>query len=344
MKWKPVAGNQNHHLFKRGTSPFFWVRFSRAPKPRLEESLKTTNLVEARYLRDQAIANYTGKKVSYKGTELVDVRFEEWRELMKIKRKGTTDSIKYQWEGHLRPYFGGMLLSEVTENEWLRYVATSRVKKPDRKFYNDRKWLSMFLIWAHRAGYVDRVPKLDNVDPPKAKGRIFSQPELERLFLHASFELHLSIVMGLTMGMRLNEIMTLAWDQVDLEHGYIVVTVQKAKIKVERKFAMSSEVWNVLKSRKERSKSPFIFPNPHDPTRSQGRQGNKTAWTNCRKLSGVKGTFHSLRKTFVTRAIKEGGNPYLICDFAGLSMKQAQETYAIFSAEDGRTVADLVRY
>lgn len=342
-KWKVVAGSQNHHLYKRGDSPFFWVRYSKAGKERLEKSLKTDKLGEARIERDRAIATYLGKKATFDGNALVEENFEEWRKL-NVGRKATQESIKYQWEGHLQPYFGKMLIEEITASEWLKYVAQSRSKKPDRKFFNDRKWLMMFLNWAYEMELIGRVPKLANVDPPRAKGKIFSPEELNRLFLHSNYELHLQIIMGLTMGMRLNEIMSMAWEQVDLEHGFATVTVANAKIKKERKFALSPEVWNVLKGRRETTKSPFVFHNPSDPSRPQGRQGNKTAWTTCREKAGVTGRFHYLRKTFITLAIRQGGNAFMICDYAGLSMKQAQETYAIFSAEEVRPVADLVRY
>lgn len=346
-----VKGDVNRHIYKRGN--IYWVRYSKSGKKPLQESLLTENLTDARIKRDLAIAKYLGKKARFQGVSLVCERFEEWIELKSTTSDATIKSIKAQWKLHLKEYFGNMHLDEVTESEWLKYVSwkraqfywrhKKRVSHKNRKFFNDRKYLSMFLNWCHREGYIEKLPKLPVVDPEIKAGKVYSEEEISNLFLHAELNLHLQIEMALTMGMRIGEIMSLEFDQINFKTEVIYLPAEKTKIRQERSFIASEDCLNELRRRLATSTSPFVFPSPKSPLRGAGKWGNKSAWKLCKKRAGVTGRFHDLRHTFLTRAFKESVNPALICHYAGLSLEEAQKTYLHFSIEDTRAVAQLVR-
>ena len=341
MKWQAVSGSQNRNLYKRGNAPSVWVRFSKAGKRRLEKSLHTANVGAARIKRDIEIAAYLNQKAEFQGAALCAERFEEWRGFMNLKSPGTIASIANQWKIHLEPYFGRMPLHEITANEWSNYVIEKRKTDPDRKFFNDRKWLSMFLIWCNESGYIEKLPKLEDYDPTRKKGKVYKDAELDALVLHAEPDLHLQIQMAVTMGMRRGEILSLEWSQIDWDRGTIHLPAEKTKIRQERTFVMAGECATVLAERAKRGvMSRWVFPSPTGADRPI--VDNKTAWTRCRRLAGVTGTFHHLRHTFLTRAFKTSENPMKVCTYAGLSMDEAQRTYLHLTAHDTRSVADLV--
>lgn len=350
MKFEKIKGPQNHHLFRpHGIDgkirDVFWVRFSRNGIGRLEESLKTTHLGEAREKRDKRIASFLGQKPR-NGSKvfLVEEKFPEFVEIKKGKAPATYASIKNQWEIHLKEYFGGLILDEVTGTEWLKYVNLKRRTHPDRKFFNDRKYLSMFLNWLHRDGLIQKIPKLDIVDPEIDEGKVYSKDEISRLLEKATPDLWLQIQMSLTMGMRKGEILTLEWSQIDWIKKTIFLPAFKTKIRRARTFGVSNICYLALKARHDDSKSQWVFPSPLDSSKSVGRDGNKSAWENCRDQSKVTGRFHFLRHSFLTLAFKASVNPALICEYAGLSLEEASKTYLHFSVEDTRVVADLVRF
>lgn len=338
-----VGGGQNKYLFRRNNT--FWVRFRKSGKRPLERSLGTEFLTEARILRDKLIAEHMGTKARFESKVLlVDDKFPEFLELKKVKSAATYASMKNQWENHLKEYFANMYLDEVSESEWLRYVAKKRKTHPARKFFNDRKYLSMFLGWLHRDGLIQKIPKLPNVDPEIAEGKVFSNDQILRLLVYASKDLKIQILCAVTMGMRIGEIMSLEWEQIDFEKKTIYLPAAKTKIRRERRFGISATCLSLLKARREQSDGGAVFPSPRNRNVCQGRDGHKKAWATAKRYAGVPGEFrfHWLRHTFLTRAFKMSTNAALICEYAGLSLDEAQKTYLHFTVEDTRIVSTLV--
>lgn len=346
MKFEKINGEQNKNLFRPSGKKVIWVRFFRTGKGRLERSLKTEIVSEARIQRDIEIAKFLGTKARFQSKVfLVEDKFPEFIELKKIKAKGTYEGMLAIWRLHLKDSFGGMLLDEVTNSEWLKYVAEKRSTSPGRKFFNDRKYLSMFLNWCHREGLIDKLPQLEDVDPEVRAGKIYSESEIKALLGKASPDLKLQILMAVTMGMRSGEILSLEWSQIDWHKQTIYLPAEKTKIRKSRTFGISDLVFDDLKARHKVSVSGWVFTSPDDQTKpAHVIWGNKTAWRTCRKNAKVSGRFHDLRHTFLTHAFKQSVNPALICEYAGLSLIEAQKTYLHFTPDDTKVVASLVRF
>lgn len=338
-----VDGSANHHLYKRGK--VFWIRASKSGKSRLQKSLDTETLSTARLRRDEELAKYMGeKRLSNSHALLVEDKFPEFLETKSVKSPATQASMRNQWEKHLKEYFGDHLLEEVTETTWLKYVARKRKDEPARKFFNDRKYLSMFLHWLHREGLIQKLPKLPIVDGEIAEGKVFSKEMMQSLLVRAPEDLKLQIILAYTMGMRIGEIMSLEWNQVDLTKKTIYLPASKTKIRKERTFGISEAAFSILKERKDKALGAAVFHAPGDYDKVQGRQGNKRVWASCKRAAGIPSEyrFHWLRHTFLTNAFKASINPALICEFAGLSLEEAQKTYLHFTVEDTRVVAKIV--
>lgn len=351
MKFQKVKGPQNHHLFlpvkADGTvGDTYWVKYYKASRGRLENSLKTRSLSDARILRDKKIADFVGQRMKVGSRiHLVEDLFPEFLELKKGKSAGTYRSIEVQWRRHLKDFFGGMAIDEVDNNAWLKYVNSKRRASPDRKFFNDRKYLSMFLKWLHESELISSVPSLSDEDPEIDAGKAYTDDEIEGLLSCSMGVLHLQILMAYTMGMRRGEIYSLEWKQIDWKKGTIFLPKEKVKTRQARTFAMSEEAKQALKFRFDcdGNKSRWVFPHPDDPSRCHGPDGTKYAWEKLLEETGIKGRFHDLRHTFLTKAFKQAVNPALICEYAGLSMEMAEKVYLHFDVDDTRVVAGLVK-
>lgn len=338
-----VLGPVNHHLYKRGE--VYWVRASKRGKIRLKKSLGTNTLSTARLLRDEELAVYFGeKRLGNAQAILVSDKFPEFIELKKTKSKSTYQSIKNQWDNHLSAYFGNMLLDEITESSWLRYVKKKRESSPDRKFFNDRKYLSMFLHWLHRDGLIQKINKLPDVDPEIAEGKVFSDAQIKALLIRAPEDLKLQILCALTMGMRIGEIMSLEWSQIDFTKKTIFLPAEKTKIRKARTFGISAICLEILSERRKKSLGLAVFPSPFDANKTQGRDGHKKTWASVKRAAGVPAEFrmHWFRHTFLTLAFKKSVNPALICKYAGLSLEEAEKTYLHMTVEDTRIVSSLI--
>jgi integrase len=332
MKYEKIKGNANHHLFRRGK--WIWVRLFKAGRGVLERSLQTSELGVAQVRRDEQISAFLGSKPKWKGQALlVADAFPEFLELKKSKAKRTYESIKGHWDLHLGPYFGSYRVQDITESEWIRYVQHKRQIAAERKFFNDRKYLAMFLNWLHRNGKIPKLPMLEDVDPERKAGKIFEPAEIKRLLEHATGDLHLQILMAITMGMRKGEILKLECCDIDFTVRAIHLPEFKTKIRKARSFAISDACLMGLKARVAAAESGFVFP----------YRSNQKAWVSCKKHAGIIGRFHDLRHTFLTRSFKEAVNPALICHYAGLSLDEAEKTYLHFTIEDTRVVSSLIQ-
>jgi integrase len=254
------------------------------------------------------------------------------------KSKATYDSAKYQFK-KLDRFFKGLSAEQLTEQTWERYVAYSRSQEPNRQLEHDRRHYLMTAALAYKRGLLDHPVRIKKFETKESPGRCLTKDEADRLVSVAertSKDLHLQVLMALTMGMRKSEILKLTWDRVGFDNGLIVLRAVDTKIRRGRTFAMSEVVSRLLVSRARPSGEAFVFP--HRNTEGQPQNSLKTLWTEVRRLSGVKCRFHDLRHTFLTNAFKEAVNPALICNFAGLSLEEAQKTYLHISPEDTRVV------
>jgi integrase len=340
------------HLKKHPVTEIVYVRLYREGKGELFKSLKTKNQKEAQKIADLMIQDFLGLKPKAVMAELLEDIWPKWLATKDNKSKATLDSIANSWR-RLKPYIGSLFSNEITPMIWEHYVTAMKQKDPEQRFFNDRKWFKMFIIWLHENGLIDKLPKLRNPDPTRSDvGKYITASEFKGLLDHANPDLQLQMLMAYTMGMRIGEIMFLTWGRdkentsfVDLEKKVIHLHKKDTKIRQSRTFGISEMVYPELVIRHKAKRSDVVWPSPVDPEKSIGRQGNKTSWTLCRKNAGVKCRFHDLRHTFLTNAFKAGEgkiDSMLICSYAGLSIEQAQETYLHFDFEDTRAVSSLV--
>lgn len=341
MKLEALKGKGNENLFRHPKTGVIYFRIYRKAKGRIEKSTRTTVLSQAKIIADQYRFEFLGVGKINRGRKLVGDLFPEWIDQKRIKSPATVASIENSWM-HLKPYIENMLPEEIDEKWWEGVYIQAKRKETHkhRKFFNDRKWLAMFLLSLKRMGVIARTPELIDPDPERASGKVYSDDEIQALLANADPDLRLQVLMGVTMGMRKGEIMGLSWDRIDLKKRLVTLRAEDTKIRKGRKFSISDIVFSHLKERQKTG--PWLFPSPKDPNVRQRSDGNKSAWETCRERAGVSGRFHDLRHTFLTKAFKTSANPALICHYAGLSLEEATRTYIHLNEEDTRHVSNLV--
>jgi integrase len=344
MKLDKIPGDANRNLFKHPVTGVIYFR-QHSNNKEITRSTKTTMLSEARKKAHEFRQELFGTVRKTQGRKLVEDLFPEWINMKKsTKAPATITSIELSWS-HLKPFIGGMLPEEITPVFWeSEYIPKKRAKTHrNRKFMNDRKWLSMFLIHLNNEGLLNKVPRLINPDPETKAGKVYSEDEIHKLLINAGPDLLLQILMALTMGMRSSEILFLSWDRADLKNKIIHLRAEDTKVRKARSFAISEDVYNILKDRKR--VGPWVFSSPEDKNKHVLKGGNKSAWATCKEKANVRGRFHDLRHTFLTRAFKAcNSNPALICNYAGLSLEVAQKTYLHFTPEDTRSVLNPMSF
>ena len=345
MKLIPIP--KKPYLFRDTLTEVIYFRRVKKGFGDIKRSLDTKLIREAEERRDEVLRKYFNEKIKEDANvrRLVEDEWKEFLEIQKTKSPGTFASVEIQGRLHLMPFFGEFFTHEINEVVWEKYIAESRADAPKRKLFNDRKYFTMFMWFLQRQGKIPRVPKFRDSDPETKTGKIYSDDEIKRLLDNASEDLRTQILLGFMHGMRIGEIMSLEWDQIDLKRGAIHLPAEKTKIRKARGFAISEVVLKMLKDRRAKNpKGLAVFASPGNPDKTVGRTGNKRSWATCKRMAGVRGRFHDLRHSHLTRAFKVSSNPALVCHAAGLSLEEAQRTYLHFTVDDTRNVSGLVSF
>jgi len=250
-------------------------------------------------------------------------------------------------------YFGKKRLSQITRNDmegfksW-RYKQGSRrgnqgkLKPKDRKPVTAstvNRELSIFIRLmkhAHAEGWISRDITLGSKaidrDAEKVRERTLSESEESRLLavcggrrmvtykrrgktVTASTNaentyLRAAILLGLDAGLRKKEILTLEWDDVDFKGERLEVQSHHTKTQRGRTVPLMKRILAELRALPNYGGSGRIFP-----------FGDfKRSWATALRLAEIEGlTFHDLRSTFITRAIRRGVPLAVVSKLAGHS-------------------------
>lgn len=284
-------------------------------------------------------------------TEQPKVRelWSDWYEGMRTtKSKGTSDSILTSWK-RLEPFIADKTIPEITNILFTNKIIPTirKERKQDFKFANIRKWLGMFLGHCIENGLAPsgyRKPRFSNPDPETHAGKDYSLEETDRLMKHADWKMKPKLIMSLNHFMRRSEVALLSCDRLDRINRVIHLRAEDTKIRKARSFPYNQDLEDALvvldqNYARLKIKSSWVFPSPINHSKSIGRDGFATAWESLKRDAKVKGRWHDLRHSALSRAFKvPGANQALICAMAGLNISVAQKIYLHITIEDLKAV------
>lgn len=169
-----------------------------------------------------------------------------------------------------------------------------------------------FLTWLKANEYTTEQLRIKKSKVEKKVMKTFSDTDLKAIIAYRPkdwFELrtHTMFIVAFETGARINELLTLTKDRVDLDNMLITVHGKGNK---QRIIPISVECRKILYKWLRKHKHSLVFST---------RQGCKMLYDNTRKdfnhllqKAGVKktdGTWHALRRYFATNYIRQDGNP-----------------------------------
>jgi integrase/recombinase XerC len=174
--------------------------------------------------------------------------------------------------------------------------------------------LKMWLAWAVRKGYIDRSP-LDGLKAPKQE-QIVTPPltdtEILALYQGAGMWERAMLVLLLSTGMRLGELVDLRWD--DIRGTEATVHGKGAK---QRVLALGEAALGALRELPQ--KGPFVFPMGHSAIRYRlDKLGERT---------GVAYHPHQIRHTFAHALARSGISTEILSELLGHSSLQTTAIY-----------------
>jgi len=250
-----------------------------------------------------------------KAAEVFDGKFNPSRkpqrltfaEISEMFVEGYAKRAKVSWRTDdyrlhkIKAFFEGVSVSEIDESKILEF-REARLKDGISRLTANREiaLLKKMFSWAVEKGFLKenparRVKMFSERDT--ARDRVLAPREEERLFSELSGHLKALVFMAINTGLRLGELLALAWTSIDFERKRI--KIERTKSKRARFVGLNSALVPELVEMKSRAKSRLVFP----LNRSSVRTGFENA---CRKAEIEGFTFHDLRRTFGTRLLERG--------------------------------------
>lgn len=143
--------------------------------------------------------------------------------------------------------------------------------------------------------------------------------------------LRIFLTCALQTAMRLGEILSLKWKNVDLEKRQLTIRPESSKSGRSRTIPVSDTLSNLLEElgRANEGKSEFVFlyddPKIRKPRPIKYVQHSFTAA--CRRADIQSLTFHDLRHTAASRMIAKGADPVSVKNILGHSSLRTSEIY-----------------
>lgn len=278
-------------------------------------------------------------KISSKKVRSVAMTFKEWAseyvEIQEVKDLRSYTERCQRINVALVPFFGQMLLEDITVKDVEsfrrdrgkdRAVATTNV---------DHSYLKHMLMQAMKRDLIVRnVASLVAAPKPRnARNRVLVNDEWIRLYDAAPKWFRPVLLTGYHTGMRLEEILTLTWDRVDLEKKRIYLPGSLTKNGQDREVPLTpilqDELWKLRNQAGVTRIQGLVF-------QKDGRKINHTyrvVKKLCKEQSIPDFVFHDLRHCAVTNLADAGIDTELIMKIVGHASVEMFLRYRTIRAE-----------
>jgi len=319
-------------VFKRGN--VWWIRYSFKGKILRETSGSDNKTVAKQLLSVRKAEVAQGKlKIKSKDNQIMfsdySLEFLRWA---RIHRKPKS-FLRYQVSlNQLTPFFGNQKLVDITKKDIERYKAERINKASGSTINRDLACLKKLFNNAIAEDILEHNPVIgiEFFKEPKRSVDFLSDGEATRL-INACDTLAIKtfVVLGLNTGMRLNELLSLKWNDINL--GDKLITLKDTKNNKEDSIPLNETVVKHLEEHERISEYVICKPDGGQ------YQNIRKSWLRVIKKARLSNISpHVLRHTFVTTLVREGADLVAVKELGRWSNLKLVQRYA-HVAEDHRT-------
>jgi len=236
----------------------------------------------------------------------------------------------------LSEYFKGKTLQQITPRMVDDFVA-SRIEQDGVQpgtTNRQRAHLQKLFNWARKKTDYYRgenpVEAVERQDEAPGRIRFLTPAEADALVAAAPDHLRPIILCALHTGGRRGEVLALKWEHIDLENRVVTFVRENTKSGKQREIPINDVLLAVLKERRKVMHiGGYVFTR-----RGKRLHDVRTAFETAREDAGLKKgdvVFHSLRHTFASWFMINGGDIYRLQKFMGHSTLALTQRYAHLS-------------
>src|SRR5229473_578892 len=324
-------------LYRRGQ--IWWVKYYRNGKCFRESSKSQRRSDGKRLLRKREGEITTGV---FLGLETERVRFEELtQDLLNEYQTNNRKSLvwlKRRINLHLMPFFGGLRAVDVTTERVRAYMIHRQQEGASNGSVNRElaALKRMFSLASEMTpAKIARVPHIPMLKESNVRKGFFEHDQYLALQRELAEYLKAVLAFGYFTGAREGEILSLKWDQVDLDRRTVHLEPGSTKNDQPRTIPLTGELLEVLKIQKATCDS--LFPECDYVFHRKGQRiGNfQRAWKSACNRAGVSGRlFHDLRRSAVRNFVRAGVPERVAMAISGHKTRSVFDRYNIVAERD----------
>lgn len=253
----------------------------------------------------------------------------------------------------LVPYFKGKHMGEITRGDLDRLriqLQTEKIGRLGRPLSSTSvlkllRTVHRVFKQAVRWGVIDHnvAADLEKPSTPMHKTRYLSSEERTRLQEQAPPWLKPMLTLALATGMRLGEVTSLRWDEVDRSAGMLHVSEETKT--GSRMIPLNSTALKVLDEQVRHVRSPYVFTTgtgANFDTEERRNQITKTTISVMKSAGIERASFHTLRHTAASLMVQAGVPLYEVQKILGHSTASMTERYAHLAPQHLRGAIDAL--
>ncbi len=259
-------------------------------------------------------------------------------------RSSTIKNYKISINKWLIPFLGHYDVTDISKKDLQNYIIEFSSNHKQNTIINLTKPLSGSLIWAEENGYIETNPWKGIKIPKKfdeKEIKVFTKEEIEKLLSTKGYQKIKKdmIILGYHTGMRIGEVLTLKWEDVNFDEKFLMVkgtlsgydngpeiSAPKTK-KSRRRIDLDEATLKMLKERyKGKNSTGYVFGKKDGTVYS--RQAVNVPRM-CRSAGIKPRSFHALRHTHATILLSANVHPKVVQERLGHSkISTTLDTYS----------------
>jgi len=344
-RWNYGYGGVRLRKTKSGVEKYdIWIVQNGKRKYKVVQHARTREeaLLALESERRRVFANEYGLSQKAKDVTFFNIAVQYLENYAKVNNrawKRDKDCLK-----NMKAFFGNCCLKDITPFQIEKYKAhrLHQGVKPgtvNRELSVLKRVFNLAIDW--NMAEENPVRRVKFFQQPEPKERILSEGEERKLISASSEHLRPIIITALNTGMRLGEILSLKWRQINLRKREIEVI--KTKSGRKRVIPINDVLFEILNGLKREDEFVFIYRDSRT-NRPRPVKSIRHSFTNACRRAEIKGlTFHDLRHTFASRLVEKGIDLITVKELLGHSSVKTTERYThTLKKEKERAVETLI--